>query len=189
MIELFHLAQQIQTLCEKHAWKFCFIGGVALQRWGEPRVTKDVDLTVLTGFGDEEPYIQVFLQHFEARIPHADRFALQNRVLLLKSSENIGIDLSLGGLDFEALAIQRSSLHEFLPGIVLRTCSAEDLIIYKAFAARPRDWIDVEGIIIRLQGNLDWPYVYEQLTPLVTLKEQPEILEKLAQLENIQPNE
>ena len=30
------------------------MGGVALQRWGEPRLTQDVDLTLLTGFGDEE---------------------------------------------------------------------------------------------------------------------------------------
>lgn len=181
MIELFLLAQQIQNLCERYDWKFCFIGGLALQRWGEPRVTKDIDLTVLTGFGDEEPYIERFLQHFEARIPNAYQFALQNRVLLLKSSQNIGIDLALGGLDFEILAIQRSSLHEFLPEIHLRTCSAEDLIVYKAFANRPRDWIDIEGIVIRQQGNLDWQYIDEQLTPLVMLKEQPEILDKLAQ--------
>jgi len=25
----------------------------------------------------------------------------------------------------------------------LRTCSAEDLIVHKAFAARPQDWVDI----------------------------------------------
>jgi hypothetical protein len=182
MIKLFQLAKQIQFLCEAQGWEFCFIGGVALQRWGEPRVTKDVDVTVLTGFGNEELYIETFLKHFDARIDNAAEFALQNRVLLLRSGENIGIDVALGGLDFEALVVKRASAYEFLPGLPLRTCSAEDLVIYKAFADRPRDWGDIEGIIIRQKGQLDWEYIDEQLTPLVLLKEQPDILEKLQKL-------
>lgn len=179
MIGLFQVAQQLQSLCEKHNWEFCFIGGVALQRWGEPRVTQDVDLTILTGFGNEEPYVHTLLQHFEPRIDNAEQFALQNRVLLLKTEQNIGIDIALGGLDFEVLVVKRASAFEFLPGIILRTCSAEDLIIYKAFADRSRDWGDIEGILIRQKGLLDWGYIFEHLTPLVNLKEQPEILEKL----------
>jgi hypothetical protein len=61
----------------------------------------------------------------------------------------------------------------------LRTCSAEDLIVLKAFASRPRDWIDVEGIIVRQAGKLDWAYVDRELRPLAELKEAPEILSEL----------
>jgi len=182
MIKLFQVAKHVQVLCEAQEWEFCFIGGVALQRWGEPHVTKDVDLTVLTGFGHEESYIETFLKHFEARIADAAVFALQNRVLLLQSRDHIGIDIALGGLDFEALTVKRATMFEFLPDITLRTCSAEDLIIHKAFADRARDWGDIEGIIIRQQGHLDWEYIDEQLTPLVMLKEQPEILDKLKKM-------
>lgn len=35
MIELFEVAKELQELCEQQQWKFCFIGGIALQRWGE----------------------------------------------------------------------------------------------------------------------------------------------------------
>lgn len=66
-----------------------------------------------------------------------------------------------------------------LPDIFLRTCSAEDLIAHKAFEARPKDWIDIEGIVAR-QKSLDWTYIDEQINPLVELKEEPEILTKLA---------
>ena len=62
------------------------------------------------------------------------------------------------------------------------TCSAEDLVVLKAFAARGRDWIDVEGIIVRQAGALDWPYIEEHLGPLAALKEAPEILTELAKL-------
>jgi hypothetical protein len=49
----------------------------------------------------------------------------------------------------------------------------------KAFASRPRDWIDVEGIIVRQTGKLDWTYIDQQLRPLAELKEAPEILSEL----------
>jgi hypothetical protein len=38
-------------------WEFCLIGGLAVQRWGEMRTTLDVDITLLTGFGREEEFI------------------------------------------------------------------------------------------------------------------------------------
>jgi hypothetical protein len=52
----------------------------------------------------------------------------------------------------------------------------------KAFASRPKDWVDLEGILIRQHGLLDWAYVESQLRPLTELKEEPEILERLATL-------
>ena len=63
-------------------------------------------------------------------------------------------------------------------GQPLRTCSAEDLIVFKAFADRPKDWLDIEGVIIR-QPGIDWPYVRTQLAPLAELKDAPELVDKL----------
>ncbi len=50
MNEVIRAAAELQAVCESQSWRFCFIGGLALQRWGEPRETVDVDLTLLTGF-------------------------------------------------------------------------------------------------------------------------------------------
>ncbi|MDY0165339.1 MAG: hypothetical protein RBS80_02285 [Thermoguttaceae bacterium] len=49
----------------------------------------------------------------------------------------------------------------------------------KAFAARPKDWLDIEGVIIRQTGRIDWTYIRRQLLPLVELKEAPEIMDEL----------
>lgn len=38
----------------------------------------------------------------------------------------------------------------------LLTCSAEDLVVLKAFAGRPRDWAGVETIVARRSAQLDW---------------------------------
>lgn len=183
MNELCRVALEVQIECEKHQWKFCFIGGLAVQHWGEPRFTRDVDLTLLTGFGKEEAYIDPLLETFAPRMEGCRDFALQNRVLLLKSSEGIGIDIALGALPFEEHAVNRSQLIEVEPGAVLRLCSAEDLVIMKAFADRLQDQLDVQRILER-QGvvNFDWDYITSHLGPLCQLKGAPEILKRLDKL-------
>ncbi|HXG89064.1 MAG TPA: nucleotidyl transferase AbiEii/AbiGii toxin family protein [Vicinamibacterales bacterium] len=172
-------AAQIQSVCAREGWRFCFIGGLAVLRWGEPRETVDVDLTLLTGFGGEDRFISALLGHFEPRIDHAAAFARENRVLLLQAESGVGLDIAFGGLPFEETAVNRSSRFTYPPDVSLQTCSAEDLIILKAFADRPKDWVDVDGIIIRQSGQIDWGFVRMQLAPLVELKEAPEILTRL----------
>jgi len=61
MNAVFLAALEVEEFCRSRGWRFCFIGGVALQRWGEPRQTIDVDLTLLTGFGGEEAYADALL--------------------------------------------------------------------------------------------------------------------------------
>ena len=179
MTEVIHAAAELQAVCQTQGWEFCFIGGLALQRWAEPRETVDADMTLLTGFGSEERFIQILLQQFEGRIPGAAQFALERRVLLLRSRKGVGLDVALGALPFEALAVQRSTFFDYPPKLALRTCSAEDLVVMKAFAGRGQDWVDVERIIVRQTGKLDWSYVRTQLRPLVELKGTPEVIEEL----------
>jgi hypothetical protein len=183
MNELCRVALEVQRECEKRGWGFCFIGGLAVQHWGEPRFTRDVDLTLLTGFGGEERYIDPLLEVFEPRIESCREFALENRVLLLKSVEGIGIDIALGALPFEEEAARRARLVEVEPDAVLKLCTAEDLIVMKAFADRLQDQLDVQRILIR-QGvdNLDWGYILLHLAPLCQLKGAPEIVKKLEAL-------
>ena len=182
MNELIRAAADLQAVCESHRWRYCFIGGLAVQRWGEPRETVDVDLTLLTGFADEARFVAVLMDAFEARIEDAARFASVNRVLLLRASSGVGLDIALGGLPFEALAVGRASLFTFPPDVPLRTCSAEDLLVLKAFADRPKDWIDIEGILIRQGEHLDWVYIRTQLDPLAELKDAPELVDKLERM-------
>jgi predicted nucleotidyltransferase len=177
--EVIKAAAELQKVCQSQGWKFCFIGGLALQRWSEPRETVDVDLSLFAGFGEEQTFTKALLKHFEARISDAERFAQDRRVLLLRSSKGVGLDVALAALPYEALLIERSSYFEYPPGVSLRTCSAEDLIVLKAFAGRGQDWVDVERIIVRQTGKLDWNYIREQLGPLAELKDAPEILEQL----------
>ena len=183
MIEIIRVAAELQEFCEARGWRFCFIGGVAVQFWSELRATRDVDMTLLTGFGAERPFIDALLARYESRVSNPVEHAERTRVLLLKNPDGIGIDIAMGAFPFEEIAIERSRKLEAMDGIQLRVCSAEDLIIFKVFATRAKDWLDVEAAIIR-QGdaNLDWRYIHEQLKPLLQLKDAPELLDQLEAL-------
>lgn len=75
MTRLVTLAAELQALLDAQAWKNCLIGGLALQRWGEPRLTTDVDMTVLTGFGGEEAVVDFLLSRYAGPRPDARAFA------------------------------------------------------------------------------------------------------------------
>ncbi|MDW7980113.1 MAG: nucleotidyl transferase AbiEii/AbiGii toxin family protein [Verrucomicrobiales bacterium] len=182
MTRLVNLAAEIQSILDSNSWKNCLIGGLALQRWGAPRLTIDVDITVLTGFGKEEALVDLLLCRYTPRRPDAREFALQNRVLLIQSTDGIGIDIALGALPFERRMIRRATTFAFLPDCLLRTCSAEDLVVTKAFAGREQDWIDLKGIIVR-QQKLNWKLIYSELKPLCKLKDTPETLDRLRKLQ------
>ena len=182
MKDLFEIARRLQGFLDKRGWHSCVIGGIAVQRWGEPRLTRDVDATLLTGLGGEEKYVDEMLRHYAPRIEHAREFALEHRVMLLKDKDGTEIDLALGGLAFEENAVGRASNFEFYPGMTVRTCSAEDLIVMKAFAGREQDWGDVKGIIAR-QESLHWKMILSELEPLCELKDAPEIVTRLKQLQ------
>lgn len=80
MNKIFQAAAELQSVCQSQGWQFCFIG-VALQRWSEPRETVDVDLSLLAGFGQEQQFSNILLQHFEPRISNAADFA-RERVIV-----------------------------------------------------------------------------------------------------------
>ena len=182
MNPIFAAAVEIQEFCRARGLRFCFIGGLALQRWGEPRLTQDVDLTVISGFGREAEYADQFLSAFAPRIPDARAFALRHRVLLLLARNGIPLDIALGAMPFEDRAVSRSVPFVVTEGVSLQTCGAEDLVVFKAFAGRAQDWIDIEGIIIRQHGRLDEGLIWRELTPLLTLKEDEQTEPRLRKL-------
>lgn len=162
--------------------RFCLIGAIALQRWGEPRVTRDAAVTLLCPFGSEAGAADRLLAGFKPRIEGAREFALRRRVLLLWGADGIGVDVAFGALPFEERCVARASDWELSAGIVLHTCSAEDLVVLKAFAGRPRDWLDLESVLVRRRRVLDWKLVFGELKPLLELRESPENLDQLRKL-------
>jgi len=171
---LYQAAKEISAFLDTRQWRFCIIGGLAVIRWGEPRLTVDVDLTLLTGFGGEDRYAKELLEGFGGRIEDALGFAMQNRVLLLSATNGRDLDISFGAFPFEEEMVDRATSFTFADGVELVTCSAEDLFVLKVFANRGKDWADAESVAAR--QKLDRAYVFKHLEPLCELKEAPDLI-------------
>jgi hypothetical protein len=170
-------AHDILRFLAAHDVPACLIGGLAVQRWGEPRATQDVDLTLLAPFGEEAPPIDLVLSRYTPRDANARTFALEYRVLKVRSADGVPIDVSLAALPFELEVLQRASPWRLSPRIHLVVCSAEDLLIYKLVAARPRDLLDVDGIVRLRWRALDVARVRSRTREFATLLETPSLLQ------------
>jgi len=174
-------ASEVQRFFKRHKWQFCIIGGLAVLRWGEPRTTQDVDVSLLTGFRGEEKFVDAILEQFVPRMDDARQFALTNRVVLCRASNGVTLDIVLAGWPFEERAIRRASAYRFAPRVSLVTASAEDMIVMKAFAGREMDWRDIRGIV-ETQPALDWRYIEREAKPLLDLKDDLSWLDRLRAL-------
>jgi hypothetical protein len=135
-----------------------------------------VDLTILAPFGSEAGTVDRLLAHFTPRHTDARAFALAHRVLLLKASNGVPIDISLAGLAFEVEVLDRASPWKIRNGEALTTCSPEDLIVYKLVAARPQDLVDVAGVVRRQGRKLDIERIRRWGQEFADLKEDPDLL-------------
>ena len=172
----------LHQFCEERRWPFCMIGGLVVRRWGEVRVTEDVDITLLTGWENEESYLETLLGSYRFNGGMTMRQAVEGRVAFLLDPNGVEVDIALGGTPFEARSIQRSTLWDTGEAATLRTCSAEDLLVHKCFAARPQDWLDVESVLDRQQGRLDLAQIRRELQPLAELKAGTDIMIELERL-------
>ena len=75
-----------------------------------------------------------------------------------------------------------ATAHRFLDDVRLDTCSAEDLVVLKAFADRSRDWADIEGVLLRSGHRIAWETIRAELEPLCEAKDAPHILPRLTAL-------
>lgn len=175
MSALLEAAKEVCEWLDGQRLGSCLIGGLAVQRWGEPRLTRDIDVTVIVKIGHEQPVVDACLARFSARLDDARDFALRHRVVLIRAVNGVPLDLALGASSFEIGSVARASAHEFAPGYVLRTCSAEDLIVHKSVAGRPQDIADIRGVVQRQRGRLELAYVRKWLKAFAKIKGEPDL--------------
>ena len=154
-MSLLKTAARVARVLEAHRIRYFILGGLALQYWGEPRATYDVDVTVLVPENRLRDVIELLTEHFRPRVADAAAFAIANRVLLLETADGVPIDVSLGIPGYEEDAYRHAVVVQ-LPGLdTLRLVGPEDLIIHKCVAGRARDVEDVESVLVRQRLKLD----------------------------------
>ncbi len=179
MNPLFEAAWELHEFLRNHDIQYAIIGGVAVQRWGDIRLTQDVDLTIATPFEKgSKGLVQLITSRFPSRVENAIAFAQKNRMVLATASNGIEVDISIALPGYEDDMLARAIEFEIEPGKRIRLCSAEDLIIHKAVAGRPQDITDIQGIVYRQGEKLDVSYIRHWLSQFSQILENPEVLER-----------
>lgn len=158
------------------------IGGVAVSIRGQPRFTKDVDAVILADdLGWERAVESAARYGLVPRVEDVLKFASRSRMLLLRhEASGVEVDVSLGALPFERQAIDRSTVVT-VGRMRLRVASAEDLVIMKALARRPKDFVDIDSIL-DVHRDLDLDRIRHYLREFSSVLEMPEIHEDFERL-------
>jgi len=164
MEKLFQSITSIQKYLAEAGISSLVIGGVAVGAWGEPRLTRDVDLKVLLTRQDTERLLEVLSGFSTPLVSNPRELLKKQAVLFIQDNFGTRIDLLLAETPYDVIAIQRGRNVEIQPGISIRMCSPEDLIIYKLISTRMRDHEDVVSVIRRQANSLDDVYILDWLS-------------------------
>jgi predicted nucleotidyltransferase len=175
MIKSLESIWEICNFLTDHKIKYVIIGGMALQHWGEPRFTRDVDITISIIPEKTDETISLLTNNFKSRVANPVEFAGRTRMVLLETKSKYSIDISLAIPGYEDDVMNRAVDYKLLPGKYVKMCSAEDLIIHKSVAGRPQDIKDVESVVIKQAVSLDVKYIRTYLKQFSSMLENPEL--------------
>ena len=154
------LIAQLASALRAKQLRFMLIGGQAVLLHGEPRLTQDIDIT-LAATPDRLDDLLALCDRLDMRpLPeNVERFVHETFVLPVAAADtSMRVDFIFSSTPYEAQAIERAvivTLHD----TPVPFASAEDLILHKLFAGRPRDIEDAAGVVRRKGTELDWEYM------------------------------
>ena len=157
MSELDEALTALASWLDRHRIPYMVIGGFAVSIWGEPRFTRDLDITVSVPAENVPTTIDLVRSEFTALVADPAKFVADTRVFPIMVGA-VPVDLIFAALPYEDEAISRAKATELKTGVV-RICSPEDLILHKIVSQRPRDHEDVEGIFRYRHAELDYAYL------------------------------
>jgi predicted nucleotidyltransferase len=157
------LLERVAGALDSRGIPYMVIGGQAVLVYGEPRMTRDIDVTL--GLGTESlNRIEEVASSLGLKIlPSSHAQFVRDRMVLPCADPDTGfrVDFIFSFTPFERQAIDRArSVRVGLTDV--RFASPEDLIIHKMVAGRPRDEEDVRGILLETAG-IDLGYIEKWL--------------------------
>ncbi|MFH1242060.1 MAG: nucleotidyl transferase AbiEii/AbiGii toxin family protein [Pseudomonadota bacterium] len=166
------LLKKMALELDRRGIPYMVIGGQAVLLYGEPRLTRDIDITL----GITTERLDQILEMIDAiqlkPLVEPHDFTLQTMVLPCRNHENdIRVDFIFSFSPYEHQAMKRVRPVE-IAGAAVKFASAEDLVIHKVFAGRPRDMEDVRGVLIK-NPEMDLSYIRYWLNELSKTTAEP----------------
>src|SRR5215831_1158305 len=92
---------------EHHHIPYMVIGGFAVTIWGEPRVTRDLDITISVPAEEISKIVELVRSEFTVLVNDAVKFVSETRVLPMVAAD-VPVDLIFAALPYEDDAIARA---------------------------------------------------------------------------------
>ncbi|MBD3275166.1 MAG: hypothetical protein GF372_07640 [Candidatus Marinimicrobia bacterium] len=158
------ILKKLSVQLDKNEIPYVVIGGQAVLLYGEPRQTKDIDITLGLDVDQTDRVLEVAKSlELNVLVEEPIDFVQRTRVLpLLEPNSGIRIDFIFSFSPFERESIERSNKKK-LDGIEVNFASKENLIVHKIVADRPRDREDVKSIL-RRNPDTDNEYIIHWLS-------------------------
>ena len=176
------LLEMAAALNELH-FDYMLIGGLAVGLWGEPRGTLDVDLTLWVEPEQFESTLEMLAARYQLRNPRAVETARRSRVLAVRASNGIAVDLLFAAWPLEKQALGRAVVRE-VSGVKVRVAPIDYLLFLKLISDRPKDLTDAEVLLRRHRNSVDLGWLRRQLASLAESTAQPDILNRFERLLN-----
>lgn len=123
------------------------ISGQAVLLYGEPRLTKDIDITLGATLERLEDVVEVAGELELEPLVTPDTFTRETMILPCQHPDSgIRVDFIFSFSPYERQALERTQPVE-MEGEQVRLASLEHVIIHKIVAARPRDLEDVKTML------------------------------------------
>jgi hypothetical protein len=152
------------------------IGGIAIIARGVRRMTADID-AVVQGDRTDVPSLlrRLAKKRIVPRIDDAEAFVRESMVLLLRHDPTgVEFDISFAWTAFEHDAIEASTDATY-GSVVAPMARAEDLVVFKAMAARPVDIEDASALLL-MHKDIDLDRVRRRLAELAAMADEPALL-------------
>ena len=147
--------------CAGLSW--AVIGGVAVAVWGEPRLTRDVDVKISVARDDLQTLLDALGASYQPVHGAPKDTVAAMGIVFVEDGAGTKIDLMLADLPFDRQMIERARQVQLDPVTRPMVCTAEDLIIYKLLSSRPRDYDDAASVVRRQGARLDRRYILNWL--------------------------
>jgi len=174
----------VDEFCKRVKIKYAVMGGMAVLAHGISRSTDDVDINILVRLEDLSKIGEKIITCFQPLHINPIEFFEKNFVLpVTHSKTGIGIDFAAGLSGFDETAIKRSKKKKFF-SLSLPCITIEDLIIYKLFAARDKDLLDLKEIAKVHKEKIDRIYLKDMLVKFAELErtDMEKVFEKIFKL-------
>ncbi|MGQ0551729.1 MAG: nucleotidyl transferase AbiEii/AbiGii toxin family protein [Planctomycetota bacterium] len=158
---------------------YMVIGGQAVLVHGEPRLTRDIDITLGASLDRLAEVVAAAQAAGLQALVDPQTFARETMVLPCSdAASGMRVDLVFSDSDYEQQALRRArTVH--MGAVAVRFVSPEDLVIHKVIAGRERDLEDVRSVVAR-QPKLDLAFIERTLREFAEAVELP-LLERWRQ--------